>query len=183
MSGFSARTASSDASSARPSNWLTPNATGSAPERARQRRRRAPPPCRGLAGKSSAIHRAALHRQQPAAPGLERERLATAAAAPLSQSQCALASVACPHSATSAPGVNQRRRNPSSSGTRNAVSERFISRATCCIHAVVRGMVEQADGGGVAGERPVGERVHDHDGLAHGREYCRGARAAATFRA
>src|SRR2546425_707069 len=57
---------------------------------------------------------------------------------PSSQSTCALAIVAWPHRSTSTVGVNQRRLNPSATGTRNAVSARFISRATCCIHEGAR---------------------------------------------
>jgi hypothetical protein len=55
--------------------------------------------------------------------------------APSCQSAWALARVACPHSATSARGVNQRSGSspgPSRVSTK-AVSERFISAATACI--------------------------------------------------
>ena len=40
------------------------------------------------------------------------------------------ASVACPHSSTSVPGVNQRKRYLPSPPTRNAVSDRLFSRAS-----------------------------------------------------
>ena len=51
------------------------------------------------------------------------------------------ASVACPQRATSAVGVNQRRSwLPSPGGTRNAVSDRFISAATRCIQPSVTGV-------------------------------------------
>src|SRR4051812_24796067 len=53
----------------------------------------------------------------------------------------ALASVACPQRSTSTVGVNQRKSKAHASSTRrtrNAVSDRFISRATCCIHVSSR---------------------------------------------
>src|SRR6185503_18073052 len=70
---------------------------------------------------------------------VSKSALSSGPSAPVSQSTCALASVACPQSATSTAGVNQRRRKPSPSGCRNAVSLRFISPATRCIHASSRG--------------------------------------------
>ena len=62
--------------------------------------------------------------------------LVAAASVPVSHNTCALASVACPHNATSVSGVNHRRAkcDSPSAGARNAVSERFISAATDCIH-------------------------------------------------
>jgi len=39
-----------------------------------------------------------------------------------------------PQRSTSTVGVNQRRRQPPPACRRNAVSERFISRAVSCIH-------------------------------------------------
>ena len=51
---------------------------------------------------------------------------------------CAVANVACPHRSTSDPGVNQRSsHSPATTvdGWQKAVSERFISRATSCIHS------------------------------------------------
>src|SRR4030095_16716265 len=47
--------------------------------------------------------------------------------------------VAWPQSATSTAGVNQRSAKPSSRFTRNAVSERIISRAPLCIQLSSRG--------------------------------------------
>ena len=57
---------------------------------------------------------------------------------PSLRSACAVARVACPHRRTSTAGVNQRSPHSASgpgSGRVNAVSDRFISSATCCIQA------------------------------------------------
>jgi hypothetical protein len=85
-----------------------------------------------VAGKSSSIH--SPRRSAVSSPLFVWKRaVLSGAIAPRSQSTCALASVACPHKSTSVAGVNHRRSNSSPRGTRNAVSERFISAATFCI--------------------------------------------------
>ena len=61
------------------------------------------------------------------------------AARPVSYRTCALARVACPHRPTSATGVNQRSPYPAGRGSRKAVSDRFISLATDCIHRASAG--------------------------------------------
>ena len=91
----------------------------------------------GRRGGEVELHRAVgvAGRAQHAAAGVERGA-ASGASRPVSQSTCALASVACPQRSTSTSGVNQRRSNsPSGAGRTKAVSECFISAATVCIHA------------------------------------------------
>ena len=63
------------------------------------------------------------------------EILSSQSTRPTSQSANAVAKVACPHRSTSATGVNQRSPYPSPLGQVNAVSERFISAAICCIQS------------------------------------------------
>ena len=87
---------------------------------------------------------------------------------PPSHSACALASVAWPHSSTSTAGVNQRRRTHRlRDGTRNAVSERFISAATFCIHAASAAAGSRTTAAGIARKRAVGERIDLKDGKGH----------------
>ena len=57
----------------------------------------------------------------------------------MSYRTCALARVACPHRPTSATGVNQRSPYPAAWGSTKAVSDRFISLATDCIHRASAG--------------------------------------------
>ena len=95
----------------------------------------------GSAGKSSSIA-PSTQRVAVSSPLAVRKRAGSVGATrPVSQRTWALASVACPHSATSTVGVNHRSSSsaPSPSPftgvvTTNAVSERFISAATACIH-------------------------------------------------
>src|SRR5437764_1301816 len=92
----------------------------------------------GSAGKSSSTSSPA--RVAASTPlRVSKRAVSSAARRSVSHRTCALARVAWPHRSTSTVGVNQRSSKcPGSSATTgrtNAVSERFISAATACIHA------------------------------------------------
>ena len=88
----------------------------------------------GFAGKSSSIQ-SPLRSAVSKPLSVWKRACSSGLSTPVSHKMCALARVACPHNSTSTVGVNQRKLKPSSFGTRKAVSERFISRATSRIHA------------------------------------------------
>ena len=86
----------------------------------------------GLAGKSITIQSPSrMHVSHPLC--VWKRAASSCLRTPVSHSTSALASVAWPQSFTSIVGVNQRSEKPPSMGCRNAVSERFISRATSFI--------------------------------------------------
>ena len=90
-----------------------------------------------LSAVSSRVHRSAAAVSRPLR---EENRIAVpASSSPSCTSTWAAAQVACPQRVTSTCGVNHRISQPSFIRERNAVSERFISRATSCIHASVTG--------------------------------------------
>src|SRR5262249_41859087 len=92
----------------------------------------------GRAGKSS-TSRPSL-RRAVSGPLTESNRTGpVGSACPVSYRMWALARVACPHRPTSATGVNQRSPYPAARGSRKAVSDRFISLATDCIHPASAG--------------------------------------------
>src|SRR5947209_124170 len=89
----------------------------------------------GAAGKSSSIQ--SPSGSAPSTPlRVWKWRAPPRGASPSCQTTWAADSVACPQMSTSTVGENQRSsQSPSPRRTRNAVSERFISRATFCIQA------------------------------------------------
>ena len=66
--------------------------------------------------------------------------------------------MAWPHRSTSATGVNHRSPKPSPLGQANAVSDRFISAATCCIQS---GGGSDSSRQTAAGLPPNGSRVNE----------------------
>ena len=66
-------------------------------------------------------------------------------------------------------GVNHRRLNfePPASRLANAVSDRFISAATSCIHRLISGLGKHANRRGIARVTPLRERVDLADADAH----------------
>ena len=92
----------------------------------------------GRAGKSSTIRPSS--RRAVSGPLSESNRTGAAGStSPVSYRMWALARVACPHRLTSATGVNQRSPYPAARGSTKAVSDRFISPATDCIHRASAG--------------------------------------------
>ena len=134
ISGRRVRSVFSSSTSTSRSERVCPTQSGSA-RSARASSGGASMAVAGVAGKSISIQPSARRRALKRPLRVSKRASASGARCPSSQSTCALARVAWPQSATSVVGVNQRRSNPSSCGSRNAVSERFISRATSCIHA------------------------------------------------
>src|SRR5436305_1488860 len=89
----------------------------------------------GATGKSSSIH--SPSGSAPSTPLRVWKRMALVfGTGPACHRTWALARVAWPQRSTSTVGVNQRRsQSPSGRAVMNAVSDRFISRATACIQA------------------------------------------------
>src|SRR5215467_12159662 len=131
-SGVIERTASSDSNSIKKSYLPRPTYCGSFSNDSNK-------PGGGCVGTTlnagKSIKKTEPYRSTGSAPlRVEKRTLARSASFPSSARTTDAAKVAWPHSSTSAFGVNQRRSKPSSRVTRKAVSERFISIATCCSH-------------------------------------------------
>ena len=116
------------------------SAPGSPPSGSRLPRSRSPPTRRPRAG-NPARCRAARGGPTAGRSGSRSEGPDPGGTCPSSQRTCAVARVAWPQRSTSVFGVNHRRlkRAGPSSRVANAVSDRFISAATSCIHRGSRG--------------------------------------------
>ena len=133
-SGARDLTVASSATSIRISNRFRATATGEGPPIASRRPGGGSQGLALSAGKSISIRSPRrVARSRPLS--VSNSAGSSGSRIPSSHSACALARVAWPQSSTSTAGVNQRRPNASPMGCRKAVSDRFISRATSCIHS------------------------------------------------
>jgi hypothetical protein len=170
ISGSRLHTSSAEGSSARISNLFRPVKTGSTP-RAMFSPGTGPGAVTGSAGKSRVIHSPSF-RAVSVPDKVSKVIGRPDCPLPLSKSTKAQASVAWPQSSTSCCGVNHLRFHPPETGSINAVSECFISAATCCIHVVSAGSFENTDRGGIPAKRGSGKGIDQVQFCMHGKGIC-----------